>query len=63
MIIVSENLVIEYKDTDTREENINQMVSEGFELIKKYFIMDDFNRKHIFAEFKNSRKGYVGLEM
>lgn len=63
MVVVSESLIIEYKDTNTREENIDQMVREGYELVKKYFVMDDFNRKHIFAEFKNTRKGYVGLSI
>ena len=63
MIIISESLTIEYKDEDFREESIVQMVSEGYELTKKYNTIDAYARNHIYAEFKNSRKGYVGLSI
>jgi hypothetical protein len=63
MIVVSENLTIEYKSDDMREESIEQMKDEGYALIKKYNTIDVHARSHLFAEFKNSRKGYVGLSV
>lgn len=63
MIVVSENLTIEYKSDDLREESIEQMKEEGYDLEKMYNSIDVYGRTHLYADFKQSRKGYAGLSI
>lgn len=63
MIVVSENLTIEYKSDDMREESIEQMKDEGYELVKKYNTVDVYARNHLYADFKQIRKGYAGVSI